>query len=232
MKIDGKVAVITGGASGLGAATSKRFIKEGCKVVIADLQEDLGQKLAKELGSDKSLFVKVDVTNEKSIQNMVDEAVKAFGAIHILVNCAGIAISTRLFSSKGTADVYRKMLEVNAIGTLMTCKAVAKQMEKQEDTDPERRERGVIINVASSTALDAPEWLLMYASSKGAVVSMTVPLARAVGKFGVRVVTLSPGTIPTPMAQYASKPEMAKMINRLTPIGRMGHVDEFADWCV
>ncbi|MFQ5535071.1 MAG: 3-hydroxyacyl-CoA dehydrogenase [Sphingomonadales bacterium] len=196
MNLEGVGAIVTGGASGLGAATARELAKGGARVALFDLNEDLGRELAGEIDG---LFVKVDVSNEDDVQAGLEKAVAAFAPIRVLVNCAGIAIGEKT-TAKGTPhDLGRfsKTIQVNLIGTFNAIRVVATHMVA---TDPAaENERGVIVNTASVAAFDGQIGQVAYSASKGGVVGMTLPIARDLARDGVRVCTIAPGLFQTPM---------------------------------
>jgi NAD(P)-dependent dehydrogenase (short-subunit alcohol dehydrogenase family) len=230
MKVEGKVAIVTGGASGLGEAAVLRLVQEGCKVVIADVQEELAKKLVQTLGEDKTVFIKTDVTDEESVQNMINQTVQKYGGIHIVVNSAGIARQASILSKKCTAEDFKKVLLVNVVGTFNVAKAAAIVMVKQPTLN-DKGERGVIINIASVVGIEGQNGFTVYGGSKGAVIGMTLPLARDLGKFGIRVVALAPSLFLTSMGNQIDK-KLHEYVKRTVPLGRLGDPAEFAELCV
>lgn len=207
MNIQGKVALVTGGASGLGLATTEELLGAGASVVILDLPASNGETVAKEWG-DRARFAPADVTNEAEVQAAVDEAVDAFGALHIVVNCAGVGFPGRVLTRDGGAidlERFEFVVKVNLIGTFNVLRLAAAQIAKQE---PEGEERGVIVNTASIAAFDGQIGQAAYAASKGGVVGMTLPIARDLAKRQIRCMTIAPGTFDTPM--LAGLPEEAR----------------------
>lgn len=233
MKVEGLVAIVTGGASGLGEATVKKLIEEGSKVVIADRDEEKGNKLASQYDSSKVIFVKTDVTKEEDVKNVVAKTLEKFGKIHVLVNSAGVAVQGHIFSKDTTMDLFKKVMQINVIGTFNMSKAVAEVMVKQ-DPIGETKERGVIINVASIAGIDGARNMSIYSASKGAIVGMTLPMARDLGKSGVRVVTIAPGIMETEMAKpiTENKDPRIDIFKQITALGRFGYAYEFADACI
>jgi len=200
MELKGKVAVITGGVSGLGRGTADLFVKEGAKVVMFDLNEDWGKKAVEELGADNALFVKVNVTSEESVKEGIAAALAKFGAIHVCINCAGIGTASKTLGKNGPFpfDEYVRTINVNLIGTFNVMRLCAEQMAKQPAVN-EDNEHGVIINTASVAAYEGQIGQLAYSASKGGVVAMTLPAARDLASYGIRVMTIAPGIISTPM---------------------------------
>ncbi|HEU0229353.1 MAG TPA: 3-hydroxyacyl-CoA dehydrogenase [Burkholderiaceae bacterium] len=195
MEIRNKVFIVTGGASGLGAGTVRMLVAEGAKVVLADIQDEAGQKLAAELGQ---AYVHCDVTQEADGQAVVAAALAA-GPLFGLVNCAGVAPASRTVGKNGphSLDLFRKVVGINLIGTFNMCRLAADAMSRNE---PESTgERGVLINTASVAAFDGQIGQAAYASSKAGVAGMTLPLARDLSKLGIRCMTIAPGIFGTPM---------------------------------
>ena len=198
MDIQKTVAVVTGGGSGLGEGTSRALIAKGAKVAIFDLSRSRGADIAQELG-DNAMFVEVDVTDEDQTAAAIDKTVAAFGAVHALTNCAGIATAGRTLSRGAPLDLgpFKRTIEVNLIGTFNVIRFAAVQMAKNEPTAD--GERGVIINTASVAAFDGQIGQAAYSASKGGVVGMTLPIARDLSRDGIRCCTIAPGIFETPM---------------------------------
>ena len=228
MKLEGLVAFVTGGASGLGAETVRQLIKSGCKVAFADLNEENAENILKEVGKENAKFISLDVTDEKAVKKAIDETVEAFGGLHIAVNCAGIAVIGQTITSKTTMNfsALKLVTEINVYGTIYVAAHAAKAMSKNEPVN-ERGERGVIINVASVAAFEGQRGQVPYSASKGAIVGITTPMARDLGRFGIRVVAIAPGTIMSPMLAAQSE-KMKALFLKDTPLGRFGEPDEFA----
>lgn len=197
MKIANSIAVITGGASGLGRATVEKFVAEGAKVAIFDFNEEAGQALANELG-DAAIFLKVNVADENSVQEAIHQTIAHFGALHICINYAGIANGAKILGKHGVFPLaeFNKVLQVNLVGTFNVLRFAAEQMAKNEAVDGER---GVIINTASIAAFEGQVGQAAYSASKAGVVGMTLPVARDLAPYGIRVNTIAPGLIHTPM---------------------------------
>ena len=227
MKLEGLVAFVTGGASGLGAETVKQFIEKGAKVAIADRNEELGEELAKTLGS-SALFVAIDVTDEDDVKDAIKKTVEHFGALHIAVNCAGIAAVSMTLTSKTVLDFAQVKLatEINLYGTLYVSAYAAQAMSKNKEVN-ERGERGVIINVASVAAFEGQRGQVPYSATKAAVAGLTLPMARDLGKYGIRVATIAPGVYETPMTAMGGS-KLIDMLSKDTPLRRLGKADEFA----
>ncbi len=227
MKLQDSVFIVTGGSSGLGAACVRRFVKAGSRVVIADVNDEVGQALADELG-DAVRFVKTDVTDEASVQGAVDTAVSEFGALHGAINCAGIAIAAKVLARRGPHDLaaFSRVINVNLIGTFNVIRLAGQAMSNGEPN--EAGERGVIINTASVAAYDGQIGQAAYSASKGGVVGMTLPIAREFASQGIRVMTIAPGIFSTPM--LAGLPEKAQQsLAAQVPFpSRLGDPSEYA----
>ena len=225
MLIKNSVFLITGGASGLGEATARMAAENGGKVVIADLQADLGEKLAKEIGG---RFAKCDVTSEGDGKAVVALAVKEFGGVHVLVNCAGIAIAERTLGKEAPHDLARfaRVVNINLIGTFNMIRLAADAMAKAGPNAA--GERGVIINTASVAAYDGQIGQAAYSASKGGIVGMTLPIARDLSRNGIRVCTIAPGLFETPMMKGLPK-EAQESLGKQVPFpSRLGRPAEYA----
>ncbi len=225
MKLQGIAVIVTGAASGLGAATVERLVAKGARVAAFDLNEDAGLPLAQRVGA---AFFKADVTDEASVAAAIAAAEAAHGVARILVNCAGIVFGARTVGSNGQPHAihqFRKVVDINLIGAFSMISRVAARLI---GVDPLDEERGVIINTASVAAFDGQIGQAAYAASKAAVVGMTLPLARELAAFGIRVVTIAPGTFWTPMLASLS-PAILDSLGKQTPFpSRLGKPDEFA----
>jgi len=224
MQIRGNVFLITGGASGLGAASARLIAAEGGKVVIADLNEDAGNALAKELGG---AFVKCNVANEDDGASAV-AAATALGTLRGLVNCAGIAPAVKTVGKDGPhpLDTFSKTISVNLIGTFNMIRLAAAAIAQTAPS--EGGERGVIVNTASVAAYDGQIGQAAYAASKGGVVAMTLPIARDLSRSGIRVMTIAPGIFETPMLLGMPK-EGQDALGAMVPFPpRLGKPDEYA----
>lgn len=204
MQLKGKVAVITGGVSGLGRGCAELFVKEGAKVVLLDLNEELGKEVVGHLGADNALFAKTNVTDEQSVKDALQAATDKFGGVHVAINCAGIATMAKTVGKEGpfSFDLFSKTIAVNLTGTFNVMRLAAEVMSKQEPVT-EHGERGVIINTASVAAFEGQIGQLAYSASKGGVAAMTLPAARDLSPNGIRVMCIAPGIIDTPMLQNA-----------------------------
>lgn len=228
MDINNKVAVVTGGASGLGEATVRRYVANGAKVAIFDMNDERGNALAAELG-DAVLYKNVNVANEDAVQSAVDDVVAQFGAVHICNNFAGIGSATKTVGKDGAfpLDSYKLVIDVNLVGTFNVMRLVALQMSKQDPVNNEGS-RGVIINTASIAAYEGQIGQVAYSASKGGIVGMTLPAARDLASYGIRVNTIVPGLIHTPL--FDTLPEPAYEALSKSPLypRRLGKPDEIA----
>jgi NAD(P)-dependent dehydrogenase (short-subunit alcohol dehydrogenase family) len=227
MKIANRVFVVTGGASGLGAAVARLVVAEGGCVVIADLNREAGEALARELGK-AARFALTDVTQESDGMAAVNLAVEAFGGLHGLVNCAGIAPTEKVAGRDGphSLETFAKAVNINLVGTFNMIRLGAAAMEKEEPNN--EGERGVIVNTASIAAFDGQTGQAAYAASKGGVVALTLPVARELARWGIRVVTIAPGIFETPMMAGFS-PEVQEALAKSVPFPpRLGRPEEFA----
>ena len=226
MNIQGKGALITGGASGLGRATVEALHASGAGVVIMDLPHSQGEAFAKELG-DRARFAPTDVTDTEQVSAAVATAVEAFGGVHIVVNCAGIGWAQRTVDRNGPHDLgaFETVIRINLIGTFNVIRLAAAQIVQQE---PDGEERGVIINTASAAAFDGQIGQAAYASSKGGVVSMTLVVARDLAARLIRCCTIAPGTFDTPMLAMLPDEQRNALAAQIPHPSRLGKPAEFA----
>jgi NAD(P)-dependent dehydrogenase (short-subunit alcohol dehydrogenase family) len=227
MKLEKVIAVVTGGASGLGRATAERLIAAGAKVALLDRRNSSGEQVAKELGS-SALFLAADVASGSEVSAALQTVKEQLGSVSVLVNCAGLGSSATVLGPRGPAKLedFTRMVEVNLIGTFNCIRLAAAQMAKNEPT-PEG-ERGVIINTASTAAYEGQVGQAAYAASKAGVVGMTLPIAREFGELGIRVMTIAPGLFDTPMMATAPEPIRAALIKQIPFPKRLGRTEEFA----
>ena len=228
MKIDNAVAIVTGGASGLGEATMRNFIAGGAKVAIFDLNEERGSALVKELG-EAVRFYKVDVVSEESVSEAVNDVAEHFGRVDICVNCAGIAFGIKTMGRDGLHPLgaFKKVIDINVTGTFNTFRLAA---EKMADNEPgEDGERGVIINTASVAAFEGQKGQVAYSASKGAIAAMTLPVARDLAFYGIRICTIAPGLFLTPLFEGLGK-EVCDSLAKDVPFPRrLGAPSEYGD---
>jgi len=227
MQIQNHVFLVTGGGSGLGAATAAMLAANGGKVVVADLNEPAGKDLAGFLGG-PARFIKADVTDETSTQAAVDLCVSAFGAIHGLVNCAGVAPGERVVGRNGPHALasFERAVKINLVGTFNAIRLAAARMSVQPAAA--NGERGVIVNTSSVASMDGQIGQAAYAASKAGVNGMTLPIARELAKFGIRVMTIAPGIFDTPMLQGMSEEIRASLGAQIPFPSRLGKPEEYA----
>lgn len=226
MDINGQVAIITGGASGLGAATAQAFVTAGAKVALLDINLAAAQQVADKLGG---IAVKCDVTNDQSAADALSEVQKKYGIGRVLVNCAGVGPPKRIVGRDGPMPLadYKKVIEINLIGTFNMMRLFAAALSKAEPLAG--GERGVIISTASVAAFEGQIGQAAYSSSKGGVVALTMPAAREFAQFGIRVMTIAPGIFHTPMLD-ALPEEAQKSLGASVPFPpRLGRPEEYAD---
>ncbi|WP_349972025.1 3-hydroxyacyl-CoA dehydrogenase [Pseudomonas caspiana] len=227
MDIRDKVFLVSGGASGLGAATAQMLVNAGARVVLADLNAEALATQTDKMGAHVRAVV-TDVSQEASAQAAVQACIEAFGALHGLVNCAGIVGAQKILGKEGPHDLsgFRRVIDVNLIGTFNLLRLASEAMSR--DTADEGGERGVIINTASVAAYDGQIGQAAYAASKGAIVSMTLPAARELARFGIRVMTIAPGIFETPM-MAGMTPQVRESLAAGVPFPqRLGKPDEYA----
>ncbi|MGO1326526.1 MAG: 3-hydroxyacyl-CoA dehydrogenase [Brevibacterium aurantiacum] len=225
MDLNSTVALVTGGASGLGRATTERLLAAGAQVVMVDLNAEVGQQVASELG-DGAHFVSADVTNEEQVQAAVDTAT-GLGQLRVVVNCAGVATPGKLVSRKGplALDAFSKVLNINVVGTVNVCRLAAAAMQAQESAG---EERGVIVNTASVAAFDGQIGQIAYSASKGAIASVTLPMARELASSQIRVVTIAPGIFETPMMAGLPEEAQESLAKSIPHPSRLGKPAEYA----
>ena len=227
MQIQLTRAIITGGASGLGQAVAEDVVAGGGRVALLDVNKATGEALAARLG-DRATFIETDVTSEAAVNAAVTAASQALGGLNVAVNCAGVGWPKRLVGKDGPmpGDFFRKVIEINLVGTLLVCKAAAAEMQKNAPNAD--GERGAIIMTASVAAFDGQIGQVAYSASKGGVVGMTLPMARELAAFGIRVVTIAPGLFLTPM-MAALPAEAQESLGKQVPFPpRLGRPQEYA----
>ena len=229
MKIADSKAIITGGASGLGQAVAEDIVAAGGRVALLDVNAAAGQALASKLG-ERASFIETDVTTEAAVNAAVAAASQAMGGINVAVNCAGVGWPKRMVGKDGPmpGDFFRKVIEINLVGTLLVCKAAAAEMQKNAPNAD--GERGAIVMTASVAAFDGQIGQVAYSASKGGVVGMTLPMARELAAFGIRVVTIAPGLFLTPM-MAALPAEAQESLGKQVPFPpRLGRPAEYASF--
>jgi len=227
MEIKERVALVTGGASGLGEATVRYLLARGAKASILDFAEDRGQKVAMECGP-QAIFCKTDVTDEKSVQAAIDKTMGAFGAIHFVINCAGVGTAGKVLGKDGPMPIahFNQVLQINLVGTMNVVRLAAAQMVKNTSNDD--GEKGVVINTASIAAFEGQFGQAAYAASKAGVAGMTLPIAREFAGYGIRIMTIAPGTFGTPMLGGMTEKVKESLINMALFPKRLGQPIEFA----
>jgi NAD(P)-dependent dehydrogenase (short-subunit alcohol dehydrogenase family) len=220
MEIEGRTFLVAGGGSGLGAATTEMLTNEGANAVVADLRG--------EAANGNVRFVETDVVDEASVRRAIEEALQSFGGMHGAINCAGIASAEKVLGREGphSLDSFAKVVEVNLVGTFNVLRLAAEVMVNNEPAAS--GERGVIVNTASVAAYDGQIGQVAYAASKGGVVALTLPVARELAQYGIRVVAIAPGIFDTPM--MAGLPEAAReSLGKQVPFpSRLGRPEEYA----
>jgi len=225
MQVDGNVAIITGGASGLGAGAARELAKAGGQIAIWDIQEDKGLEIAKEVGG---VFCNCDVTSEESVIAAMEETKEALGVGRILVNCAGTGIAIKT-SSRGEAhplDQFQRIININLIGTFNCIRLATTAMIELEPMD--HGERGVVINTASVAAFDGQIGQAAYSASKGGIVGMTLPVARDLADKGIRVCTIAPGIFETPLLGTLPDDVRQSLANAVPFPQKLGQPSEYA----
>lgn len=227
MKLEGASVIVTGGASGLGAATIRRLVAGGAKAVIVDRDDKKGPALAEELG-DGVVFAQTDVTDADQVQAAIDKAVE-LGPLRVAVSCAGVGWASRTTNREGVPhklDLFQTVININLVGTFNVLRLAASAMSQSE---PAGEERGVIVNTASIAAFDGQIGQIAYAASKAGVVGMTLPAARDLGKAGIRVNTIAPGLFDTPMLAALPEPARKALGDSVVNPRRLGDPAEYAE---
>ncbi|MEE8350387.1 MAG: 3-hydroxyacyl-CoA dehydrogenase [Acidobacteriota bacterium] len=227
MNIEGKSAIVTGGASGLGEATVRKLHSKGARVTIADVDSDAGTTLEADIGQG-ALFCETDVRQAASVQHTIEQTIQRHGGLHILVNCAGIAIAEKVLGQEGPHDLGRfaDVIQVNLIGTFNALRLAAFAMAA--NSPGKEGERGLVVNTASVAALEGQIGQAAYSASKGGVVGLTLPAARELARQGIRVVTIAPGTFDTPLLSGLPEKARASLAEQVPFPSRLGHPEEFA----
>ncbi len=224
MQITDAVALVTGGASGLGLATTCRLLDAGAQVVVLDLK---GEDIVRELG-ERARFAPADVTDEKAVTAALDIA-ESLGPLRIVVNCAGTGNAVKTLGKDGAfpLEAFRKVVEINLIGTFNVLRLGAERIAQTEPVGPRGEERGVIINTASVAAFDGQIGQAAYSASKGGVVGMTLPIARDLASKGIRVMTIAPGLFDTPLLAGLPEPARESLGKQVPHPSRLGDPDEY-----
>jgi NAD(P)-dependent dehydrogenase (short-subunit alcohol dehydrogenase family) len=224
VQITDAVALVTGGASGLGLATTCRLLDAGAQVVVLDLK---GEDIVRELG-ERARFAPADVTDEKAVTAALDIA-ESLGPLRIVVNCAGTGNAVKTLGKDGAfpLEAFRKVVEINLIGTFNVLRLGAERIAQTEPVGPKGEERGVIINTASVAAFDGQIGQAAYSASKGGVVGMTLPIARDLASKGIRVMTIAPGLFDTPLLAGLPEPARESLGKQVPHPSRLGDPDEY-----
>ena len=227
MELKDKVVVVTGGASGLGLACGRFFLKSGARIAVLDVDDAKGRQAIDELG-DRSIYCHADVASGQSVQEAVEKTIQAFGNIHVAINCAGVGTPAKVVGKNGpmNLDHFNRVVQINLTGTINVIRlAAARMIENEPNADGEK---GVVINTASAAAFDGQIGQAAYSASKAGVVGMTLPIAREFADYGIRVVTVAPGLFKTPMLE--SLPEKVQTaLGQMVPFPkRLGDPGEFA----
>jgi NAD(P)-dependent dehydrogenase (short-subunit alcohol dehydrogenase family) len=227
MELKDSVFLVTGGGSGLGAATARRLVSGGARVVLADVNVDGGQAVAGDLG-EAAVFVKADVGDEGQVRAAVEEAERRYGGLHGAINCAGIAPAERVLGRTGphSLGTFQRVIGVNLIGTFNVIRLAADAMAKNAPSS--EGERGVIVNTASVAAYEGQIGQAAYSASKAGVAGMTLPIARELARFGIRVMTIAPGIFETPMLTSMPAEVQASLGAQVPFPSRLGRPDEYA----
>jgi 3-hydroxyacyl-CoA dehydrogenase / 3-hydroxy-2-methylbutyryl-CoA dehydrogenase len=225
MNFDQKAIIVTGGGSGLGEATARKIAAAGGYPIILDLNEEKGQAVADELNG---LFFKTNVVKEEEVQAAINGAVDKYGSIQGVVNCAGLGTSTRVVGRKGIfpLDEFNFIIQVNLVGTFNVIRLAAAAMMTNEPN--EHGERGVIVNTASVAAFDGQIGQAAYSASKSGIVGMTLPIARDLASYGIRVMTIAPGIFDTPLMNSAPQALKESLGKQIPFPSRLGEADEYA----
>lgn len=236
MQIQQKTFLVTGGASGLGFATAKMIVENGGNAVLLDVNEEAGQKAELELGK-QARFAKTDVSDEGQVLDAIDLAISTFGGINGVANCAGIGPAQRVVGKNGphALGLFSKIIQINLIGTFNVIRLAAAVMQNNVPASPQyggteggSGERGVIINTASVAAFDGQIGQAAYSASKGGIVGMTLPIARELARFGIRVMTIAPGIFETPLLMGMPDDVKASLGQQVPFPSRLGQPDEYA----
>ncbi|MEH7613630.1 3-hydroxyacyl-CoA dehydrogenase [Gottfriedia acidiceleris] len=228
MNIRDSIAIVTGGASGLGAGTVRMIVENGGKAAIFDLNEERAASLISELGEENVCFEKTDVSSEESVKNSISNVLTKYGSFNTVVNCAGIVLAEKVIKRDGihSLESFQKIINVNLVGTFNVIRLSAEQMINNEPN--EFGERGVIINTASVAAFDGQMGQAAYGASKSAVAGMTLPIARDLSRYGIRVMSIAPGIFETPMFDVLPEKARESLGNMVPFPSRLGKPSEYA----
>lgn len=224
------VAMVTGGASGLGRATVEHLVRNGARAAIVDLPDSKGQELARSLGDENCIFCPTDITNTLDVVDAIEETTSRFGSLEVLVNCAGIGHARKVYNAEKhqphSLEEFQRVMRVNVIGTFDVIRNAVGVMIQNKPG--EEMQCGVIINTASIAAFDGQMGQAAYSASKGAIAGMTLPLARDTSRFGIRVVTIAPGVFMTPLVESLPEKVIKKLEQDVPFPSRLGKPSEFA----
>lgn len=232
MQVADKVVIITGGASGLGAATARYFVEHGAKVALFDMNAEAGEALCEELGRGKAKSYALDVTNADQVQAAIDDVVATFGTVHVNINAAGIPAPTKILDRDGKAidlERFAKVVNVNLVGVFNVMSKCAQVMAGNEPEAGE--ERGVVVNVSSGAAYEGQIGQAGYSSSKAGVIGLNIPAARELGPLGIRVNAIAPGLFGTPLVMGLGEKVVQSLVESIEAPKRMGDMREFAHTC-
>lgn len=227
MNIEGSVAIVTGGASGLGEACAEELVKGGAKVAVFDVSGEKGEEAVRRLGKE-AIFVHADVASEEDVTKGIERAASSLGPVRIVVNCAGGGLPMKVLTKKGPMPLaaFNRTLQINLVGTFNVIRLAAARMVN--NTPLESGERGVIVNTASIAAFEGQVGQADYSAAKGGIVGMTLPIARELADYGIRVMTVAPGLFDTPLLQVVPEP-VRVALGKATPFpSRLGTPREFA----
>lgn len=227
MNIKNLITVVTGGASGLGEATVEQFVADGAKVAIFDFDEKRGDSIAGRFG-DQVIFCKTDVVEANSVAAAIEKTMAAFGAIHVVVNCAGVGTPMKVLGKEGPMAIedFNRVVQINLIGTMNVIRLAAEKMV--QNTPNEDGEKGVVINTASIAAFEGQIGQAAYSASKAGVVGMTLPIAREFADYGIRVMTIAPGLFMTPLMKTLPEKVQVHLASTVPFPKRLGNPPEFA----
>ena len=233
MLIKDKVIVITGGASGLGQATARYFGEElGAKVAIFDLNTEAGDQTVAEIGAERAMFVKTDVSDEASVQAAVDAVVARFGAVHVCINCAALPTICKVLGKDGKATPLAKFAQATSVNLNGVFNVMSKCAEQMAKNEPELgEERGVVINISSGAAYEGQIGQVAYAATKAGVIGINIPAARELGAVGIRVNAIAPGLFMTAMVKQLGEKVIDSLMTQIEAPKRLGDMREFAHSC-
>ncbi|GCF07742.1 3-hydroxyacyl-CoA dehydrogenase [Dictyobacter arantiisoli] len=227
MQLINKTFLVTGGASGLGAACVRLLAQSGARAIIADLNAEIGSTLAQEIGA-AALFSATNVTDENSVLHTLQNAREHFGDLHGVINCAGVATAEKVLGKSGPSSLesFSRVININLIGTFNVIRLAGEVISKNQPG--ENGERGVIINTASVAAFDGQIGQAAYSASKSGIVGMTLPIAREFARYGIRVMTIAPGIFDTPLMAGLPEPARKTLEQQIPFPSRMGRPEEYA----